>query len=159
FRGRNKIIVRILDLKQILFKFRELTRSKQAGGIRQEGRNDLLVSMLVGVGIQHEVQEGSLETCPVTRKQREPGAGDLCGSPQVQNAEGWTKIPMRFGFKVEMRYFPDAANLNVLIFGETDRDVWVGQIRDTCDKPIQCFLRRGQQLLEFTDSLRNGLHF
>src|SRR5437588_961631 len=58
FRGGDEKIIFVLQPKQIVFEFRELSRAGHARTIHEKRREDLSIAMLLGMKIQHEIDQG-----------------------------------------------------------------------------------------------------
>src|SRR5581483_11820382 len=59
-RRRNEPQVVPAAPKKVLSKFRQLSRSIEAGGVNEKRRQNLLISMLLRVQIEHEVNQRPL---------------------------------------------------------------------------------------------------
>src|SRR5213594_3448315 len=58
----NQIKIRIPDLKQVLLEFGQIARPEKTRGVRHERRQNFLVAVFLGMDVEHEVHERSLET-------------------------------------------------------------------------------------------------
>ena len=85
-------------MKKVFLEFRQLAGGGHGGAVDQKGRQNLLVAVLLGMQIQHEVDQGPFKPGSKTGQQREAGPGDL-GSPlKIEDAEIGAKFPMLLRF-------------------------------------------------------------
>ena len=129
FGRRDEIEVSIVDPEQVLFEFGELPRALEGvGGDEQRGAH-LEIAVLTGVKLEHELSEGSLEPRSKPGEHREPGAGHLGGSLEVQDSECLAQLPMRFGLEVEARRLAPLAHECVGGLVGSHRHRFVRQVR------------------------------
>ena len=64
FGGGNQKVVGSFHMKQVGFKLGQVARSKEAAAVGHKGWEDLQITMLPGVNMQHEVHEGPFQKCP-----------------------------------------------------------------------------------------------
>src|SRR5262249_20827018 len=137
----------------------ELAGTEQASGVRHERRNDLGVAMFPCVDVEHEINKRPFQARAHSSEQRKSGTGDLCGTFEIENSERGDHVPMRFRFEFETGDFADAAHLDVLVFGQTDGNYGIRQIRHRGDE-LEDLLFYGPQRIVFVfDLLRYSLHF
>ena len=85
FGGRDQEIFRTLNLKQILFEFREIAGSRKRSAVHQRGRNDFFVAVFPRMQIQHEINQRTLKPRSRALIDHETCPGQFCGALEVQN--------------------------------------------------------------------------
>jgi len=68
------------------------------------------------VEVEHEVGEGAFKTSSLTEVNNEAGAGDFGGAVEVENAESFAKLPVRFGGEVKLRLLTPGFFFMIAVF-------------------------------------------
>ena len=89
----------------VLLEFGELAGAGHAVAVNKVGGRDLGVSVLRGVEVEEEVDEGAFKTCAGAAIDGEAGAGDFGGGSEVHPAEVFEEFGVGFGRKGEWRLF------------------------------------------------------
>src|SRR5262245_10550323 len=153
-----EVVVRALDFEQVLFEFRKLTGTKQTFAVHHEGRNDLGVSVFLRVNVQHEVDQRTFQSGPKAGQKRKARSCDFGGAFQIEYPEWWAEIPMRLRFEIEPWRGAYATDFDVLIFGQTDRRSWIGQIRNRGNELEHLVFNDPKRVFLFLNLHRDGLH-
>ena len=91
------------DLEEILLELRQVAGAAQRFGVDEERRLDFDVAVLPRVQLQHEVDQRAREPGARADQHREPGAGHLRRTLEVEDAEGGSDLPVRPRREVERR--------------------------------------------------------
>src|SRR5581483_5044519 len=87
FRSRDQPQVRPLALEGIAGEFRQLSGTVHGIGVHEVRREDLGISVLARVQVEHEVGESAFELRTQVPIDREARAGKLGGTLEIQNAQ------------------------------------------------------------------------
>src|SRR5262245_31151611 len=113
FGGRNEKEIWLRDTKQVFFELRELAGSRHGVTIHQEGRQNLAIAMLLGVQIEHEIDQGPFKPRPGILVESEARTGNFGGAGEIKNPKLFTDVPVILCWEVELRWIPPAANLSI----------------------------------------------
>ena len=133
--GNEELVALALDGEQILLELGQLSGAHQRRPIHHIRHVDLLVAVLGGVRVDHELGD-----CPLQFRQRaaqhaEPGAGDLRRRLHVQEFRG--QIHMIPGREVEVRGVAPPAQLDVGGLVGARRHALVRHVRDGAGELLQ----------------------
>ena len=126
--GRCQVEVEIFDVKQIVGEFRKLTSAKERGRVDQVGWDDLGVTVLAGVLIEHVGDQCTLERRALPAKDRETARRDLGCALEINHSELRAEVPVSLGLEVEIRLFAPGPLDPVGIFIGADRYALVEKI-------------------------------
>ena len=104
--------------------------------------------MLTGVEVEHEGGEGSLEAGALGEVDREAGTGDLGGSVEVEDAEGFTDLPVRLGGEGEGGRAAPGVDDYVVVLGVAGGDGVGGEVGKGLEEVAQTVVRCGGNVLE-----------
>src|SRR5262249_18481176 len=138
--------------------FWQLTCSLQTRGVSHEWRKDLLIMVLVGMNVEHEVNQRTLKSCAHAPVDGEPCPCNLAGSVKVQDAKLRSQLPMGLGCYFEFRPLADRANFSVGGGISPRRDCSVGKVRNCQLDGPQFFIVHAELLVQHLDSDRDLLH-
>ena len=109
--GRNQVHIAVFQLVHILGKFRQLAGALHACTVNDERREEFGITMLSGVYIQEEVDNGTLQTGAHATIEYITCTADLNATFEIQNAQVFTDIPVSLRFKIKFgRFAPGADN-------------------------------------------------
>ena len=74
--------------------FGQLAGAVEAGGIGHERRQDFGIAVVLGMDVQHEIDERAFELRAQTPVDGETRAGDFGGALEIENAEVGAQVPM-----------------------------------------------------------------
>ena len=157
-RRGNKIRIQSLEAEQVFFEFGKLARTVHAFLIHNIGRKEFRISVSVHMQVEHEVDQGSLQSSPQAPVESEAGARYLGGASEIQNSQILADIPVGFGGKGELGLFSPSADLRIVRFGLSDGYAVVGQIRDHGKKSVELLLDFPEVRVHCFDPLGNLLH-
>ncbi len=109
--------------------------------------------MLVGVQVQHEVDQRALELRAGPHQDRESRAGDLGGALEINDAELGTEIPVRFRLEVEAAGIAPGAHDLVVGRALPHRHAAVRDVRQRLEQARALLLDRLQLDIERLDLL------
>ena len=110
-RSRNQVHVAVFQLVHILGKFRQLAGALHACTVNDERREEFGITMLSGVYIQEEVDNGTLQTGAHATVEYITCTANLNATFEIQNAQVFTDIPVSLRFKIKFgRFAPGADN-------------------------------------------------
>ena len=98
---RNQEVIIVAQAKEVVLELRQLAGSGHAGTIHHEGREDLPVSMGRGMQVQHEIDQRAFQARARSARNRKPGAGHARRPFEIQDAQRFSDVPVRFGGKRE----------------------------------------------------------
>ncbi len=132
FGGGNEVEIVLGAVINLVAEFWELAGADEAFGFHEKGRTDLGITMLGGVEIEQEVDEGALESCASPTINHEGAAGDFGTRFKVDHAMGLAKRDMVFRFEVVRWCDSPAADFGVFFGGAANgagfvRQIWEGQ--------------------------------
>ncbi len=113
FRSGNQEQIILFAQIHLLFQFGQLTRSRHGGAVGQEGRQDFGITVLLGVQIQHEVDQSPLQPCSLSAQGQKARSGHLGGLAQIQNPQNLTQFPVGTGFESKLRDLSPTSYLHV----------------------------------------------
>src|SRR5262249_10518131 len=134
FRSRNQVVVAVAQLEQIVFEFGKLACPEKALRVGHEWRNDFLISVLFCMDIEHEVDQSPFQPGALAGEGRESGTGYFGRPFEIHDSQGGTQVPVGLWGEFEARGFADPADLDVLVFGEANRNLGSCDVGDSCDK-------------------------
>jgi hypothetical protein len=110
----------------------QLARAQAACRIDQRRRPRFTVSVLAGVEVHHEVDQGPDEPRARAGVHRKPAAADLGPAMEIHQAEGFHEIPVWCGFEVQRRRLTPGAHHRVgrLIAGRNVVELEIGNPED-----------------------------
>src|SRR5262245_16704785 len=111
FGGRNEKEIWLRDTKQVFFELRELAGSRHGVTIHQKGRQDLAIAMLLGVQIEHEIDQGPFKPRAGILVESEARTGNFGSAGEIKNPKLFTDVPVILCWEVELRWISPAANL------------------------------------------------
>src|SRR5256885_13699860 len=100
-RCRNEVVIVIFELEKVLFELRKLAGCKEAFGVGDEGRQNLLISVFPGVDVEHEIDQRPLHASALTRQQWKPGTGNFGRPFQVENSQRRGQVPSRLWLEAQ----------------------------------------------------------
>jgi hypothetical protein len=145
------------ELEQVLFEFRELTRTAKRVGVDDERREDLDVALLT-VNVEHECHERAIQSRGGAVEDGETRAGDLRRAIEVENAEGFPDVPVRLGREVERRSGSPRSLDAIRRLVTADRNGLVGDVREVQLEIAEILLDGGKAIIELLDLVADALH-
>ncbi len=109
---------------------------------------------MLGVELEHELNESARETSAVAHENREARSRQLARSLEVENPEIGADVPVGLRFEVELGLVPPGANDDVVVARSTDGHDRIGNVRDAEQRVGDASLDVGDLLLELLDLVR-----
>ena len=148
FRRGNQIeLVLSRYLELILGKFGQLTGAEQGFCFDQVRYIDLLVAVLPGVYIQHELGQGTLQARNLAVQDDKSGTGQFRRGFKVHAPVQSTQIDVVLGHEVEVPGISPAVDFDIVSVTVSRRDRLVGQVRNGQQFLVQLLLDGIQLLL------------
>ena len=148
-RGNEIQLVTSDDIHKIFF-VRDLARAASRGRVDHGRRPYLRHAVLIGVDVEHEIDEGALQPRARPGIDRKARAGDLCAALQVEHLQVGGDFPVRparplhsIGGDVLGKHLAPGADdlIGRLV---TNRNVRVGRVRDSHHQFFELRLGRSQ---------------
>ena len=134
----------------------KLPGAEEALRIDHEGRQDLGVAVLLGVHVEHEADERTLEARAGAHVDGKSRAAELGSAFQIENAELLAEFPVRLGGEVELRLFAPGLDGDVVFFGLADGDFVAGEVGDAGEREAHLLVERGRRLIQLVELLFEG---
>src|SRR6185295_7123372 len=115
---------------------------------------NLQISMLFRMQIQHEVDDCALQSCSQAFVQSKTAACDLGGALKIQNIQGLSQFPMRLGLELKNRHSSPTIYFAVLGLIFSNRDGRMGQVRDGQEKVLETSFNLFDLVFERLDLIR-----
>src|SRR5215831_6316454 len=116
--------------KEIFGELGKLAGSEEAPGVDHEGRQHLSVAVLLSVYVEHEADEGALETGSGADVDSKPCAAELGRALEVENAKFFAEFPMGLGGEVELPLLAPGLDGDVVSFGFATGNFVTGEVGD-----------------------------
>ena len=85
--GGNQKVVGSFHMKQFGFKLGQIARSKEAAAVGHKGWEDLQITVLPGVHMQHEVHEGPFQQSPRAVIVGKSSSRNFAGPLRIKNSQ------------------------------------------------------------------------
>ncbi len=154
----DEVIIKTLDLEEILGEFRELSCSGHTLLVHHEGREDFRVSVCARVEVEHEVDEGPFELGAEPAIKREPRSCDLRAPREIENIEVFPDLPVGFRDEVEDGFFAPGPHDGIVFRTCAVGHRFMGNIRDDHHHVAERVLRFLQKFIQFLDPGRDIRH-
>ncbi|MNG94387.1 hypothetical protein D3C79_533980 [compost metagenome] len=133
------------DLEQVFLELRQLAGALQGRGLHQVRGVVLLVAVLAGVQVDHELRQGAVQAGDRAAQHGKACARQLGGGFEVQATADFAKGDVVLDFKIEGLRRAPTTHFDVVVFAGTDRHAGVRQVGDGQQDAIQLGLN-GVQL-------------
>ncbi len=100
---RNQIVCPVLNPEELFLELGKLAGRGHARLVHHERRQHFQITVLRGVKVEHEVNQGALESCAHAFVKSETSAGDLGGPVKIDNVQVFGQVPVRLGLERELR--------------------------------------------------------
>ena len=114
FGRRHQKGILAFQLVEVILELRQLARTGHRFAIDDGRHPNLFVAMLVGVHIQHELEQRPLQSCRAPLQYGKPAASQLGASFKIENTQIRADIPMR-RHRIGSGLAP-AAQFHVIVF-------------------------------------------
>ena len=144
--------------EQIALELGKLARAFEGGARHEIGRQHLAVASLPRMDVEHELDQGALEACPLPPENGETGTRDAGCPFEIEDSQLHTQVPVGLGLEVEAGWLthPTDFDVGALVGPDGHRAVRdVGQEHQDAAEPL---LHIVLLLLQKPDALRHGLH-
>ena len=101
--ARGGLGIGIGAAEEVLGKLGQLAGAEERLGVDHERRQHFFVAVLLRVQVEHEADERPLQPRPRAHVDRKPRPAQLGRAFEVENAERFADLPVRFGLEIEFR--------------------------------------------------------
>ncbi len=158
FGGGDQEEIRIIQMKEIVFKLRELSRPRHGVPVYHKGWQNFNIIVVVSVQVEHEVYQCPFQACTGPPQQGKTGSGKLYGPLEIEHAELLANLPVGLGLELELTGFTPGTQLAIIVFAGAKGTIFVRQIGQSQQQPLQLGLDALEFLVELLDAFGDFLH-
>ena len=136
FRGWHKIKIFFVIFVKIIGELWQLSRTEHRIGPDHE-RQIFFGIALTNMKVEHVCDQRALKPRARSAQHIEARAGDLRAALKVNDAERGAKVPMRLGLKVELFWFADRSQDNILAIVFAIRRARIGNVWNGCGQRVE----------------------
>ncbi len=145
--------------EEVFSELGQLAGAEEALRIDHEGWQDLGVSVLLRMQVEHEADERTLEPRSGAHVDGKTRSAQFCGAFEVEDAERFAEFPVRLGFEFECGLVSPGFDGDVVGFRFAGGNFVAGQVGNARERQTHLLVECGGGLVELVEFLFQGTRF